>query len=224
MFIESVRARATCNAIISSHLVSSHRPCTTGSTLSSVLPRVSRSFSRWFLSPRLRLFLLLLTYSFSTPFRLVRPFVSLLTPGRSVRFFIQNPVSSFTLWISFSPSRFSRIPPIFPSYSFSTFPSSISCVRFLAGTPRLVPPHFIHRLHDVHSILSHLLEDSRDLTPSSHFLLRPASQPRSFLAARKGEGIETVAESITSAISTSHPSLVNRPSRVSILWEPVCHL
>lgn len=28
MFIESVRARATCNTIISSHLVSSHRPCT----------------------------------------------------------------------------------------------------------------------------------------------------------------------------------------------------
>lgn len=27
MFIESVRARATCNTIISSHPVSSHRPC-----------------------------------------------------------------------------------------------------------------------------------------------------------------------------------------------------
>lgn len=45
MFIESVRARATCNTIISSHPISSHRPCTNSSLLS---PRVSSPFPSWF--------------------------------------------------------------------------------------------------------------------------------------------------------------------------------
>lgn len=51
MFIESVRARATCNTIISSHLVSSHRPCTVGPTPPSrlhpfplIFPALSSSF------------------------------------------------------------------------------------------------------------------------------------------------------------------------------------
>lgn len=52
MFIESVRARATCNTIISSHPVPSHRPCTNSFLLSV---HASRSFplliSFFFLSP-----------------------------------------------------------------------------------------------------------------------------------------------------------------------------
>lgn len=74
MFIESVRARATCNTIISSHPVSSHRPCTNSFLLSV---HASHSFSLLifffiFLSPILPLpslftFTFLFTSSSSLP-------------------------------------------------------------------------------------------------------------------------------------------------------------
>lgn len=74
MFIESVRARATCNTIISSHPVSSHRPCTNSFLLSV---HASHSFSLLifffiFLSsilplPSLFTFTFLFTSSFSLP-------------------------------------------------------------------------------------------------------------------------------------------------------------
>lgn len=68
MFIESVRARATCNTIISSHPVPSHRPCTNSFLLSV---HASRSF------PLLISFFFSLAHSsiliyFYFPFRPVR--------------------------------------------------------------------------------------------------------------------------------------------------------
>lgn len=51
MFIESVRARATCNTIISSHPVSSHRPCTLAQLFPLLCSRVSFPFLADFFPP-----------------------------------------------------------------------------------------------------------------------------------------------------------------------------
>lgn len=118
MFIESVRARATCNTIISSHPVPSHRPCTNSFLLSV---HASRSFplliSFFFLSPilpSLFTFTFLFTSSSSPP--LIQ-----------IRFFTENLVSSFVS-ISFllflllfhffhsSPSSLSSFHPPSSSY------------------------------------------------------------------------------------------------------------
>lgn len=112
MFIESVRARATCNTIISSHPVSSHRPC-----ISSMFS----SLSLWALFP-----------SFLFPFRCLLIYrLSFLLFPMSLTFWALPSSSSFSILL---PSRRSS--------------SAFACSFF----------HFIPRLRDVHSILSHLPE------------------------------------------------------------------
>lgn len=115
MFIESVRARATCNTIISSHPVSSHRPCTSAQLFPLLCSRVSLPFLADFFStypcpfPLFAIFpLLLLLYSFI--------WFSLLSP---VRFFI--PTLSLR---SLFGSRFSPLAP--RSSVFSLFSPALS--------------------------------------------------------------------------------------------------
>lgn len=166
MFIESVRARATCNTIISSHPVSSHRPCTSAQLFPLLCSRVSLPFLADFFStypcpfPLFAIFpLLLLLYSFI--------WFSLLSP---VRFFIPTLSLRSLFGSRFSSPRppFLRILSIFSSSVFLFPPiSTPTCVRFFAS-PGFVSLHLIPSLHDVHSILSHLTEVSRHLTQPSH--------------------------------------------------------
>lgn len=97
MFIESVRARATCNTIISSHPVSSHRPCTNSFLLSV---HASHSFSLLIF-----FFYFSLTHSpssiliyFYFPFHIIIQFAS----SHPVRFFRTKILSLRSLppWIS----------------------------------------------------------------------------------------------------------------------------
>lgn len=124
MFIESVRARATCNTIISSHPVSSRRPCIPPCTL-----LVSLSLSICLPSSQC---LLICYLSFLLFFSL---FLSRAHPLALLSwFYFHRSLLLFSPW----------------PFSFST-------------------RHLIPHLRDVHSILSHLLEVTRD-RPSPHFL------------------------------------------------------
>lgn len=187
MFIESVRARATCNTIISSsHLPSSRRSCT------NPLPTL--------------VFLHLCPPFF--PFSLV--FV----------FFVYSSLLRMLALRSSSSSAFSvfcfhllylDFLPLASSFVSSTLLESFLLFHQIFSVPSIVtvferlqpppPPHpcssphraFIPRLHDVHSILSHLprpasIERRRSLLPSASFIPR-----------LKGREIGPVVESITSA-------------------------
>lgn len=210
MFIESVRARATCNTIISSHPVSSHRPCTTSPTLSSarVFSRLA-PFSTDFFPARLYpfppffvfpfplpatvfLFLpVLIRYAFSYQPCLFVPSLDLVFSALLFRLILSVP-SILSLFLYHPNPQ----PPLHVC-SFSRHPSLY-----------LTSPHLIPSLHDVHSILSHLPEVSPGPHAAVPFSLldRPTSQPASFISGSRGgkreESREQSTESITSAIST----------------------
>lgn len=178
MFIESVRARATCNTIISSHPVSSHRPCTSGQLFpcpSDFFLPVSR-----LLSPLL---------SFPRPFfPPPRYFPTLSRYGSSRR------VSSLLLRSQFP--AFPRVLSIFPPFLYRFLCVRMytsTCVRFHATlSPSLAASlHLIPRLHDVHSILSHLLQVTQDLAAPVPFF-SSTSHPRFVSAAGKEREIESV--------------------------------
>lgn len=108
MFIESVRARATCNTIISSHPVSSHRPCTSAQLFPLLRSRVSLPFLADFFPP-------IPVHSLSSLYSLSFFFYTVSSgfPSFSAStLFHTNPVSSCALWILFFlPS------PLVPPYS-----------------------------------------------------------------------------------------------------------
>lgn len=122
MFIESVRARATCNTIISSHPISSHRPC---------------------ISPMLHLL-----------------FFSSLFPSHCLLIYLSLSLLCFPPCLSLLGSPLPLSQFYFHHAVLYTLP-----LRPLLFSAR----HLIPRLRDVHSILSHLPEVTRDLLCRPHF-------------------------------------------------------
>lgn len=205
MFIESVRARATCNTIISSHPVSSHRPCTN----SSLLSRVSSPFPSWFF-----FYSSLSTRSLSPPPPSLFTFTFLFTviqfclfsPRHFDFFVLQSRIrisdSSSCLYIPFI-----SFPSVSPSLLF--FPSTV----LILLPSRVYSYFFPYNPHRVSTILSPVVFTTsiqsyliwRRLAetvtqPSPIFSLRPVQRElHSFLASREKKSRP---ESITSVIST----------------------
>lgn len=213
MFIESVRARATCNTIISSHPISSHRPCTNSSLLS---PRVSSPFPSWFF------FYSSSTRSLPPP----HPYLLLLSFSHHQVCLFSSP--QFDFFVLQSRLGFgSRIPPricIFPLFfplrlSFSSFLSIHG--RHLASLTRVFVflPYKPHRVSTIlspvvftMSIQSYLILEevswNRHATVP-HFLSSTSLERASFISGIEGKEIEIVyPESITSVISTWRCSLI----------------
>lgn len=182
MFIESVRARATCNTIISSHPVPSHRPCTNSFLLSV---HASRSFP------------LLISFFFSLAHSSI--LIYFYFPFHIVQFASSHPDSIF-YWKSCLFVRFdlvSSLPPplsFFPLLSlFSFFIPSTVVILFPRGRNPHRAPDILSPVVFTTSIQSYLIW--RRLAWNRHATVPPfslSSSPGrgSFISGIEGKEIE----------------------------------
>lgn len=124
MFIESVRARATCNTIISSHLVSSHRPCTVGPKLHPLSPSPFPSDFSYPLhfTPRTQYHISFLSFFLSMLGRVLIYSLSSLSPLHPLS--SSHPQAVFFLLFSSQSRRFATLSAVLPQQLYRHLPSA----------------------------------------------------------------------------------------------------